>query len=807
MKIWYCISILFCLYSINILNEEYDISIYKLINQEELFDYLFCFNLKEEIEILANKTTIDLDELNRIVYDHFNELEYQYEEFEKPRYWKIKNEELQKYKKLVLNPIKAKNFLILSGLLCLIRKKYNEDNFDFIQSFFKTKQFFVFQEITYDLLKLTSYADKIDQLVVMNEDNSNCIENYSKLKCLNQCFKQNRLSKYIYNGNESGIIHLNYEYNQTIKEKEHDCHENRCVKNGCKLVHFESIKFYEKSKTTIFKSTSLISKFDFYIQFTGLVCLIGNTCFYQLLSMLFEYVKPTIKKIKKIKIGKKVLKITNHEKYLHAIKIIILLICVGYFAKYYFEKFEDINTQLNDPVRTESKTYQLESEPINLVICIRFENILKGDYKNLKFSELEKATDRSFNDTIKRIYLKLISEKIGIEFTLTPKILFNYDSRCFQIEMHPNEPKYQSILSTSKLVIKSRKNLLLYLLAGKACISTKIQNLNGKSFWKKILKRSKSKKNQKCIDYEKEYSVCCSKQNCIDRCVNLKFMEDYNSITIQSIVDKQHFSEDQWSNLLPNDDFKKYNKTKEECRKKFLNNDCYKIRFEHNLGTIEKFTKNKSIDLYYEVVNQIEEEPSFYKLLIDILNIESILFGQNVLKSLLMIYCLLNSKYQLRNSKYYLYFIYLICLFGFICHTFFIFNQILNEELIQYVYYTIERSIKMPEIIFCFNLNRTIDKNFRLTVNYLNELTNSLRKETIFKNITYLSKSNEWISLDSNFENSEFKIETFYLLDKKCFKLSLAIEYYRKKFHLLNNRKVLKVYFNFKTKLDAYFFY
>ena len=128
---------------------------------------------------------------------------------------------------------------------------------------------------------------------MINEDNSNCAENYPELKCLKDFYKKNRLSKYIYNGNESEIIKLSYEYDKKIRDWENDCLENKCKKDDCKLIHLESIKDGVESTTTIFKSTSLITRFDFYIQFTGLICLIGNICFHQLLSILFEYIKPT----------------------------------------------------------------------------------------------------------------------------------------------------------------------------------------------------------------------------------------------------------------------------------------------------------------------------------------------------------------------------------------------------------------------------------------------------------------------------------------------------------------------------------
>ena len=258
-----------------------------------------------------------------------------------------------------------------------------------------------------------------------------------------------------------------------------------------------------------------------------------------------------------------------------------------------------------------------------------------------------------------------------------------------------------------------------------------------------------------------------------------------------------------------NNDKNKYNKTKEECETKFQNQDCYEAGFESSFGTYIKIElKVKELNLYYGVIELKEEdESSIYKLLIDLLNILSILFGQNSLKLLSIIYCLLNAKFQLRSSsKYCLYFIYLICLAGFICHTYFIFDQVLHGELVHYVYYTLENSIRMPEIIFCFDLNqKRIDRNYKLTENYLNEATSDLRIETFFESITYLGESNKWINLGSNFENSEFKIEIFYFLNKKCFKMSLAIEYYRDRFYLLDDQSVLKVYFNYKYGLDAYF--
>ena len=686
--------------------------------------------------------------------------------------------------------------------MCLISE--NNWNFNFTKPFFEELEYFLFKKEIYHLFKLKSLNDLVDQLVVINKQypHSNCIENYSKFKCLYDCFKKNRLSKYFYNGNENGIIHLNYEYNQTVKQYEHDC-LMKCEKDDCKVTYFIPTEKNDSS-TSVFEATFFISRLDFYIQFAGLVCLIGNISFYQLLSILFEYIKPKIQKFKKIRISKKVIRITNHEKYLHLLKTIILLICVLCFLYYFISKIERVNNQVNNPIKTEAKSYQFELEPINLVICFPVVKVLQN-YTSLTFLKIEKETDR-FNDSVDEIYLMFMSKKIKIEWILTSKVMFKFCflttlCRCFQVKIIAIEPKYQSLYVTSKLIIKLKYNssYLYFLLENNEFNSQSSRNQKRMNFLKKIIKRSKSKKREKCIDYEKEYSYCSSKHSCIDRCVNMKFIEDFKNITTRAIVYKDYFTKDQWSNSFPNSDKDNYTLIKKGCEIQYKNEDCYEIKLEYYNIKINS-PKNHTvlqIHLYYEVINQLEEEPSIYKLLIDILSVQSIVFGQNVLKLLLIVYCLLNTKYQLRNRKCYLFVIYLICLSGFVYHTFFIFNQILREELIYYVYYTVENSIIIPNIIFCFSLeNLKASPNYELTDSYLNKLTNNLTIDTIFQNITYLDKSNEWISLDANFTSFELNIETFYLLDKKCFKIKQNIKYDRSLFYLLNNTEVLKVHFN-----------
>ena len=252
----------------------------------------------------------------------------------------------------------------------------------------------------------------------------------------------------------------------------------------------------------------------------------------------------------------------------------------------------------------------------------------------------------------------------------------------------------------------------------------------------------------------------------------MKFIGKFKNITTWSIIDKNHFTKYKWLSSFPNKNKTNYDLIKEECLKKFQIKDCYEITFETNNEINPIGGKKLVIDMYYDVFSTVEDETSLYKLLIDFVNIQNILFGQNVLKLLVMAYCFLNAKFKLHGSKHYLLLIYFICLSGFACHTYFTFDQVLNNELIHFVYFTVEELIKMPETIFCFNLDEIeIDSNFKLTKNYLDEIHN-LRIETVLKKIEYLIKSNDWVDLDL-----EFRVETLYLLDKKCFKINQKIEY------------------------------
>ena len=243
-------------------------------------------------------------------------------------------------------------------------------------------------------------------------------------------------------------------------------------------------------------------------------------------------------------------------------------------------------------------------------------------------------------------------------------------------------------------------------------------------------------------------------------------MEKFKNISIFSAIDKNDFTSDQWSISYLNSK-SSISKFEKEC-KKIFQNGCSEIEFENSFQTYN-WSSNPikfKIDLYFSLINEIEEEISKYKLLLDFINVASILFGLNIFK-LSTFFSLIKIRFKIHS-----FLLFFSLLIASMYHSFHIVNEIVNGELTQSQHYQQETLNKMPAIIFCLNYDQTrIDKNQNLTGRHLEALTSDIKVEMLFKKIEYLNRSNSWIELKSSFVNHEFRIETFYFLNKKCFKI------------------------------------
>ena len=758
IKIWYFLCIFICLYSVSILIDERYKVVYVLENRTELVDYIGCFDLKY---IYPNKIDVDLSDFGEDLLNYLRNLGKYFD-----------SSKLEKY---ILHLNSTTNYLIYKDHVCLL---YNASYFlDDLKNIFRLK-IYALKNDTFDLIQLNAhlFSSNIKQLVVLNTvyPYSNCRdEKYSKFHCLNDCFKTGyRLSKYFYRPKETGRIQLNYTTNRSIVAHESRCFEE-CKHENCKLVYFFDSSFC-KSKTTIFRSYPTISKLSFVMQLIALVGLILKISFFRIIAVL-TYSKDNLKATLLC---------------LRLLAITATVICCTFLCD---QLISDFRTKVEHPFRKEIRVSQFVPEPLSVVLCVPVLPIInQNEYENISISKLEKLTDRLFNETLKEIYLEYQSKKIAIDWRLMNKVLFTFYSRCFQIKIDPKEPKFQSLLAISRIIIQFKHvNYTLFLLTDNEAFSSKSCDLYSDKFIKRSYRRILN-----CVNYGELNLNCSSRANCVDKCIFERYLNNTSEISLNYIiVDKDHLPEQQWKNVVLNFDHLdiKFYFYRKKCEQEFPLLDCSKSNFEIDI----KFESDKELiiqlDLYYDVISIVEETPSVYKLILDLLSVQSVLIGLNLFKLLHAIYLLTK-----RSSKIYFPIIYLLCLIGFIYQIYYIFNEIVNDDLIYSQYYEVLNSVRMPAIIFCFRFNHTHHTHLELTGNHLKAITNDMRMENVFSEIRFLNGSNEWATLKPSYDRTDpdFESEIFFFLQMKCFKLKLKIVYDPNRFHFADTNDVMEIFLN-----------
>ena len=777
MKLWYFVSLLFFILSLfTLIEDRYEVT-YESKNKtkSEFFDYLICTPLKK-IEIYSNRSEIDLNQLKNELYEYLNESKSL-----------IQSDQKDKYENLILNRVKGNNYLIKKDHFCFSKiKEIDKINFRYVRFIFKNLRYFV---INWDIFYIgeTEFLLSYDILIVLNKAylHSNCTENYFRFKCLNTCFKgKNKLSKYWYSGNETGIIKLNYDKNnQTLKKSEDECFKE-CERKDCTLVYILPIK-KNSNYFKLIEARPLISPFDYWAQLIGLFVLFFNICFYQIYTQFMNKINFKLKKPK-------------HQRYVTISKHITLILFGLSFLTSLITKIIEYENQRSDPIRRVTTFRSIEPNSFSIVLCMRTNNF----GRKFTLSTIEQKTSKLLNKSFKGIYLEFENKRKLVDFTLKPKVFFfKYFYRCFQLVPHLKEIRYQNLFTASKLIVEFKHRndryyyeyYILYLIPDDQNFNSKsYQNSLFFNFIKKITKRSKLKY---CVDYRELNSNFRNRWDSFDRCINRKYINRTGKIYFYSKIDRDYFTDDEWKRSYFDQNETAHNEIREECRKEIKGKDCNEIEIEKD----HKITSPDDpcimeIDLYIQVDKIADEDQSIYKVLLDILNILSILYGLSITQLLHMIYLLAKIKF-----KWCLLLIYLLCSFGLTYHIYYILNEVINEDLIYSQHYEVLESIKMTETIFCFEFNQTIiDKNYELTGNYLNEITNEMRADKVFDEISYLSESNEWVTLNSasNYTNNEFKVNIFFFVNKKCFKLKQEVEYGPKQLSFeYQKNKVLKIYF------------
>lgn len=860
MKILFFVSIFFGIYSVKLLlDEQFDVDYVNELNatheheslrNKSCFRIFTCLDLKSEFNILNYKSEIKIDQLITQLIDHLNSTKFAQDIFKdlKQRNLTI---EVRTFREVLdinfLNPLKYKKFYIFNQNVCLLytnlKLKDELISFGLIFSFFKNKNLILLKNnlSNYNILSMNDFFyfsfEEPKQFLVSNKPYpySNCKlidertnEKYSKFVCLNRCFRSKYKSlRYFYDANETETINLDFNLNQTIIEHEKSCFD-QCKRDDCEL---NSLVLSDKDY--VFTARPLISDIHFYIQLVGLILSFTNLSFYQL---FLKIIKPNVK-IKKLErfnlffdfISDLLNRFQFYQTFKTAfelfLKAVFFVFCLLSFAYLSFNLYNEHNFKIKNPTRREILTNLIEPEPFKIVTCAYADNILINNhtsspdsklYLDKTFFELEATTNDGFNQTIENVYLEFNSKKEQIHWQLTSNVLFKYIPsgllRCFELKVYPSESKYRSLLSISKLVIKYKhENALFFFL-------TENENFNSKSFYfinnsfqKKVIRKSKTNENEKCYNYE--IYDCKDRSSCIEKYAIRTLLQKYSKISYGMVINKEYFNEFEWSStrikgILDHDEIPY------DAYKYFYNNftspDCFKTFFEKDLK-VEPTNSRIELDIYYKQVTFIEDETTIYKLLFDLFALQGILFGLNVFDLFVIVSHFLRIKSKVWKSLYFA-FVYTFCGLSLCIHIYLIFDQIINEELIKNQHYELTDSVDAQELRFCFNYEKnSIRSNANSTGNDLEEMTNHMRVENVFKRVYYLNKFNEWIRLDkkSKFRNNELSIDVSYFLDKKCFIAKLNLTYEKSQFHFLQTTNIFKADFNlsFLNKHQDIFFF
>ena len=316
-------------------------------------------------------------------------------------------------------------------------------------------------------------------------------------------------------------------------------------------------------------------------------------------------------------------------------------------------------------------------------------------------------------------------------------------------------------------------------------------------------KKSPKSKKSNCTDYL-IYSKrnCLTRKNCIDKCINRLHFERHSSITIHSVINKNEFN----ISSLVQTNFNESNDPTivEQCSREFTNSDCTSIRYFESTTTEYGYNKwQLFINLNFVKYVQKETTETLTGLILNILNLESILFGSNATNLLLTLIHTMKKLFNLNlfklNAKASRVIVYLFCLVGFCFHNYHIFDEIINYELVDNGYFKPAIDNKLPNIIYCFSYPQNrVDENHRISISYLDRMTDYLNYENVFDRIGFYNKTvwktfrptNGSVSMDN-----EISIGHFYFNKRKCLEINLNVLFNEDDFLFASNKFVLAIHF------------
>ena len=664
---------------------------------------------------------------------------------------------------------------------------------------------------------------------------------FSPFECVNNCLiERKRKSNYMYKETEEKV--LNFKKETKDVESEKYCNEN-CDRKYSFFGSYLSVNTLKGiEKVVLLSQVYYDSEIDFWIQSISLTFLFINVSFYSLMNKLINtFIKLLFERIKNQNLFRKLALKMKSFIFLTSL-ILTILISLN-------SAFDYIET-LKNPIKTEITTFSFLPETLSLVICIpiqlnlgRNNNLTKGEniFEKYSFEEIEKHTDGDLDHILKSIVLKKISQ-IN-QFNLqerSSKVYFKRNnfsdlnlsafSRCFRKEFKLIMTMYQDLITPSSLYLELDKichyeydlpfgyydyNVTenfcsIYILDTFASFSSKsFKHENYFKINKKVIKKSTSFLQKNCTNYSSKLD-CLDKQNCIEKCINKQFLKKYNSLSIQSntVIDKDEISSYNLSKIFFNDTYD--SAIINECSEKFMLDDCSNSYFFESFRKLDQFNLIE-INLDFETIELKEIESSLSKLLLQILSIEILFFGNNVNALLFTVSALLKYLFKI-NQKWLKCFIFSFCLIGFCLHFLIVYYSFVNSHLVDTGLYKNNDKIIYPDMDFCFFYNNLsnfkIDKNVKLTGDYLNDLTSNFTIKSIFENISYINEQDQIIDINlHNFKSSHFKLDTYFFANSKCFSMLIYLSYERNEFYFRKDAFPLKIFLKTKSLKNLNNFY
>ena len=706
---------------------------------------------------------------------------------------------------------------------------------------------------------LDFFVLKIYKIKIYNQQylESNCFTNmnqpYSnRFQCFNECYKKIESSElFLYNFNETATLNLNLIFNfsetntraselrQELREKNNskfeecskNCQQVNCFIETChtgqvRIPYYNMFQkeFKEKIniRTTILKPYYSLAYF--YLQFFSLIILFTGTSVVDITPILFSIL------VRKLKL--------TDSKYFKLIfpkfKPALILFSTAIFIFQSVVMYKDYKLQSNYPNKTvifDFISIDLETEPISIVVCFPIETLIYNDTKieanrntdllnNLTFKELELKTNFELESKINDFYMKIAEARSPFDNKISKDVLFkNCEfhnltvlTRCLRIDIFIEPLRYKGMIPIFFLFVLFKDPYWkIYVIAQDQEFTSNLVNFRSEYYIEKFVSKNslRSSKTNCKIYSEIEGQNCTSQRSCIDKCVNHKFLEKYSLLPVDSVINKTDFNLTELydGNIRFTDRIKNnvslfnfiITDIKKKCKDEFKYPDCNFVRYKESfLSDFNQDNLTSVINLDHQKFTTREVEASFGKLILDILNLESILFGLNATSILTFFFSRMRSS-NLWWFKIYKFFMFTFCFTGFLVHNLCVYNEIVVTRLIENGYYEPIKNYDLPNLVFCFNYNKKrIDENHKLTGSYLDNITDDLNYENVFDNIRFFNKK-IWKTAsplnNSSNQYDEVSINHFYFFWWKCFNIRLNVLFNTEDLYFLPHKTVLYVKF------------